>query len=137
MQDQINASAAGIDSTVGESSPLVQVPSKDRIEENLEPINLNIQQVLTEDESWQGLVLPITRTEYRAEDRVEAGPNVEHQFIPSSNGRSPVNNQRGNGNVESRNLSALRNGSDEEIYVSLQLGEPEPKRRKYSVASKT
>ncbi|KAK8353415.1 hypothetical protein V6Z12_A05G156100 [Gossypium hirsutum] len=137
VQDQRNASAAGIDSTVGESSPLVQVPSKDRIEENLEPINLNIQQVLTEDKSWQGLVLPIMCTEYRAEDRVEAGSNVEHQFIPSSNGRSPVNNQQGNGNVESRNLSALRNGSDEEIYVSLQLGEPEPKRRKYSVASKT
>ncbi|MBA0774881.1 hypothetical protein Gotri_010059 [Gossypium trilobum] len=137
VQDQRNASAAGIDSTVGESSPLVQVPSKDRIEENLEPINLNIQQVLTEDKSWQGLVLPIMCTEHRAEDRVEAGSNVEHQFIPSSNGRSPVNNQQGNGNVESRNLSALRNGSDEEIYVSLQLGEPEPKRRKYSVASKT
>ncbi|MBA0691245.1 hypothetical protein Goari_008882, partial [Gossypium aridum] len=137
VQDQRNASAAGIDSTVGESSPLVQVPSKDRIGENLEPINLNIQQVLTEDESWQGLVLPIMCTEHRAEDRVEAGSNVEHQFIPSSNGRSPVNNQQGNGNVESRNLSALRNGSDEEIYVSLQLGEPEPKRRKYSVASKT
>ncbi|KAL4336048.1 hypothetical protein GQ457_07G030470 [Hibiscus cannabinus] len=129
VQDQRNASAGGIDSTVGESSPLVQVPSKDKVEK-LEPINLNIQQVLAEGESWQGLVLPIMRTEYQTEDRTEAGPNVEHQFIPSFNGRSPVNNQRAN--MESRNLSALRNGSDEEIYVSLELGEPEPKRRKYS-----
>ncbi|KAE8659608.1 Trypsin family protein isoform 4 [Hibiscus syriacus] len=130
VQDQRNASAGGIDSTVGESSPLVQVPSKDKIEENLQPINLNIRQVLAEGESWQGLVLPIMRTEYRTEDRTEGGPNVEHQFIPSFNGKSPVNNQREN--MESRNLSALRNGSDEEIYVSLELGEAEPKRRKYS-----
>ncbi|KAK8641963.1 hypothetical protein V6N13_011329 [Hibiscus sabdariffa] len=129
VQDQRNASMGGIDSTVGESSPLVQVPSKDKVE-NLEPINLNIQQVLAEGESWQGLVLPIMRTEHQTEDRTGAGPNVEHQFIPSFNGRSPVNNQLAN--MESRNLSALRNGSDEEIYVSLELGEPEPKRRKYS-----
>ncbi|KAK8551376.1 hypothetical protein V6N13_119847 [Hibiscus sabdariffa] len=128
VQDQRNASAGGIDSTVGESSPLVQVPSKDKVEK-LEPINLNIQQVLAEGESWQGLV-PIMHAEYQTEDRTEAGPNVEHQFIPSFNGMSPVNNQRAN--MESRNLSALRNGSDEEIYVSLELGEPEPKRRKYS-----
>ena len=132
MQDQRNASAAGINSTVGESSPLVRIPSKNKIEENFEPINLNIQQVLAEGEPRQGLILPIMRTEYQAEDRVEAAPNMEHQFIPSSNGRSQVHDSNQRENLESRNLSALRNGSDEEIYVSLQLGEPEPKKRKYS-----
>ena len=128
MQDQRNASAAGIDSTVGESSPLVPVPSKDMIEENFEPINLNVQPVLAEG---QGLILPIMRTEYQPEDRGEAAPNVEHQFIPSFNGRSPAHDNNQWENQESKNLSALRTGSDEEIYVSLQLGEPEPKRRKY------
>ncbi|KAE8688664.1 arginine/serine-rich protein 45-like [Hibiscus syriacus] len=71
VQDQRNASAGGIDSTVGESS-LIQVPSMDKMEENMESIDLNIWQVLAEGESWQGLVLPIMLTENRAEDRVEA-----------------------------------------------------------------
>ncbi|OMO70411.1 hypothetical protein CCACVL1_18934 [Corchorus capsularis] len=132
VQDQINASAAGIDSTVGESSPLVQVVSKDKTEENFEPINLNVQQVLAEGESQEGLTPPIMHTEYRAEDRVETAPNVEHEFIPRFNGRSSVHENYRRENLESRNLSALRNGSDEEIFVSLQLGEPEPKRRKHS-----
>ncbi|XP_022720229.1 uncharacterized protein LOC111278059 isoform X2 [Durio zibethinus] len=126
MQDQRNASAAGIGSMVGESSSLVQVPSKDEIEENFEPINLNILQVLAEDEPRQGLILPILRSEYGAEDRVEAAPNMEHQFIPSFNGRSHAHDNNQRENQESRNLSALRNGSDEEIYVSLRLGEPGP-----------
>uniref|UniRef100_A0A3N7G187 Trypsin family protein n=1 Tax=Populus trichocarpa TaxID=3694 RepID=A0A3N7G187_POPTR len=50
IQDQRNALAQGIDSTVGESSPLDRVPSKEKIEENFEPLNLNIQQVTGEGE---------------------------------------------------------------------------------------
>ncbi|MBA0778292.1 hypothetical protein Gotri_006169 [Gossypium trilobum] len=126
VQDQRSASAAGIDSTVGESSPLVRVPSRYKLDENFEPINLNIQQV--EGEPQQGLVLPIMGTKYRD----EAAVNVEHQFIPSFNGKSSVHDHYQGENPESKSLSALRNGSDKDIYVSLQLGEPEPKRRKYS-----
>ncbi|MFQ6659565.1 hypothetical protein Gotur_028417 [Gossypium turneri] len=126
VQDQRSASAAGIDSTVGESSPVVRVPSRDKLDENFEPINLNIQQV--EGEPQQGLVLPIMGTKYRD----EAAVNVEHQFIPSFNGKSSVHDHYQGENPESKSLSALRNGSDKDIYVSLQLGEPEPKRRKYS-----
>ncbi|XVE88457.1 hypothetical protein DITRI_Ditri19aG0071200 [Diplodiscus trichospermus] len=121
VQDQRNASATGIDSTVGESSSLVQVPSKEKNEENFEQINLNIQQVLAEGEPHQGHVLPIMDTEYRA-DGGEAASNVEHQFIPSFNGGLLVHDNNERENPESRNLSALRNGSDEDIYVSLQLG---------------
>ncbi|KAK8495086.1 hypothetical protein V6N12_065974 [Hibiscus sabdariffa] len=55
VQDQRSASAAGIDSTVAESSSLLQVPSKDKIE-NFEHIKLNIQQV--EGEPQQGHVIP-------------------------------------------------------------------------------
>lgn len=131
VQDQRNVSAAGVGSTVGESSPLLRVPSKDKIEENFEQINLNIQQDLVEDEPQQGLKLPIMRTEYQAEDRIEAAPNKEHQFILSFNGRSRVHDNNQTEKPESRNLSALRSVSDEDIYVSLQLGEAKSKKRKY------
>ncbi|GMI72981.1 hypothetical protein like AT5G45030 [Hibiscus trionum] len=130
VQDQRSASAAGIDSTVGESSPLVRVLSKDKIEDNFEPINLNIQQV--EGDPQKGHVLPIMCTKSQAAGRVEAASNVEHQFIPSFNVKSSVHDNNQQGDLESKSLSALRNRSDEEIYVSLQLGEPEAKRRKYS-----
>ncbi|GLU22601.1 hypothetical protein SLE2022_386650 [Rubroshorea leprosula] len=130
VQDQRNASAGGIDSTVGESSPQFRVPSKDKNEENFEPLNLNIRQVLAEGEPHQEPTLMYT--ENHAEDRIEGTHNIEHQFIPSSNGRSPVHQINQRDNPESKNLSSLRNGSDEEIYVSLQLGEPGPKIRKLS-----
>ncbi|GMI86003.1 hypothetical protein like AT5G45030 [Hibiscus trionum] len=130
VQDQRSASAAaGIISTVGDSSLMVQVPSKDKIE-NFEPINLNIQQV--ECEPRQGHVIPIMCTKYQAAGRVEAAPNVEHRFIPCFNMKSLVHDNNRQENPESKSLSVLRNGSDEEIYVSLRLGEPEAKRRKYS-----
>ncbi|KAG8635713.1 protein NARROW LEAF 1 [Manihot esculenta] len=129
VRDQKYASVAGLDSTVGESSP-DRVPSKDRVEENFEPLNLNIRQVLVEGESQQGLTGPSFHTEFHIEDGVEAVPNVEHQFIPSFAGRSPVHDKSQQENVEFKNLLTLKNGSDEDLYVSLQLGEPEPKRRK-------
>lgn len=134
MQDQRNASAAGIDSTVGESSPLDRMPSssKDKIEENFEPLNLNIQKVLSEGESQQGRSPPFIGSEFHIEDGVEAAPNVEHQFIPSFTGRSPVHNDNRQENQELKNLLALKNDSDEEMHFSLRLGEPEPKRRRQS-----
>ncbi|XP_015577848.2 protein NARROW LEAF 1 isoform X1 [Ricinus communis] len=132
VQDQKNVSAAGLDSTVGESSPPDRVLSKDRIEDNIEPLNLNIQQVLLEEESQHGLTAPFTRTEFHIEDGVETAPNVEHQFIPSFTGGPMVHDKNKQENAELENLSALRHGSDEEIHVSLRLGEPEPKRRRQS-----
>ncbi|KAL4368032.1 hypothetical protein GQ457_05G027120 [Hibiscus cannabinus] len=128
VQDQRSASATGFDSTVGESSSLVQVPSKDKIE-NFEHINLNIQQV--EGEPRQGHVIPIMCTKYQAAGRVEAAPNVEHRFIPCFNVKSSVHDNNRQENPESKSLSALRNESDEDIYVSFQLAEPEAKRIKY------
>ncbi|XP_039038407.1 protein NARROW LEAF 1-like [Hibiscus syriacus] len=129
VQDQRSASAVAIGSMVGGSSPLFRVPSKDKIE-NFEPINLNIQQV--EGEPQQGHEIPVMCTKYQAASIVEAAPNLEHHFIPSFNVKSSVHDHYRQENLESKSLSALRNGPDEEIYVSLQLGEPEAKRRKYS-----
>ncbi|XP_062161348.1 protein NARROW LEAF 1-like [Alnus glutinosa] len=133
LQEQRNASAAGMGSTVGESSPADRVPSKDKLEQIFEPLGLNLEHVPVESESYHGQNLPFMRTEFRIENGIETAPNVEHQFISSFAARSPVlqNNQE-NHHPESKNLSTLRNGSDEEIFVSLQLGESESKRRKPS-----
>lgn len=131
MQDQRNASAAGIDSTVGESSPPERVPSKDKTEENFEPLNLNVQQVVVEDDSRQGITPPVLPFVIKLENGVETTTNVEHQFIPSFTNGSLVHHQnKGQENQEPKSLSNFRNRSDEGIYVSLQLGEPEPKKRK-------
>ncbi|KAL9373034.1 hypothetical protein Peur_035278 [Populus x canadensis] len=130
VQDQRNASAPAIDSTVGESSPLDRVPSKEKIEENFEPINLNMQQGVVKGESQQGQSPLFIGPEFHREDGAEAAPNVEHQFIPSFSGRLLMHDNKPQETPELKNLSALRSDSDEEICFSLQLGKPEPKRRK-------
>ncbi|KAI8524663.1 hypothetical protein RHMOL_Rhmol13G0165400 [Rhododendron molle] len=133
LQEQINASVAGMDSTVGESSLPDQV-LKDKIEENNhEPLGLNIMKVPMDTEPHNRLTPLFIHDEFRIEGGTEAVPNVEHQFIPCFIGRSPVHEEKQEGNAELKNLAVFRNGSDEvEISMSLQLGEPEPKRRKLS-----
>lgn len=69
-------------------------------------------------------------TEFQLEEAVNIGPSVEHQFIPSSFGCSPLHRDDQRCNVASDNLSALRNGSSEDLGFSLQLGDHEPKRRR-------
>uniref|UniRef100_A0A803QHS2 Trypsin family protein n=1 Tax=Cannabis sativa TaxID=3483 RepID=A0A803QHS2_CANSA len=130
VQEQINASAAGMDSTVGESSPTDRVPFRDRLEGNSEPLGLNIRQVLIERESCQAPARTLRESEIHTGNGIETDLNIEHQFIPSFTSRSTVHNIGQEENPESKNLSGLRNGSDEEILFSLRLGEPEPKRRK-------
>lgn len=125
MQDQRNA----IDSTIGESPHPERVPPKD--EENFEPLNLNIQQVLVDGETQHASFIT---PEFHI-DGIETSPKVEHQFIPSFTGRSPMHQNNQPENLELKSLSQLRNGPDEEIYVSLRLGESEPKRRKHSGTS--
>ncbi|KAF5944906.1 hypothetical protein HYC85_018983 [Camellia sinensis] len=133
LQEQRNSSAVGMDSTVGESSPPDQLQPKDKIGENFQSLGLNIQQVPTEGESYQGLTIPqFTHDEFHIESGTEASPNVEHQFLPSFIGRSLLHQNNHQQNTASRNLAVLRNGLDEENFVSLQLGESEPKRRKQS-----
>ncbi|KAA8544795.1 hypothetical protein F0562_019501 [Nyssa sinensis] len=73
LQEQRNASAAGIDSTVGESSPPDRMPLKDKIDINTEPLGLTIQQVPIEGESHQGLTPPFMHDEFRIEGGTEAG----------------------------------------------------------------
>ncbi|KVI03130.1 uncharacterized protein LOC112513515 isoform X1 [Cynara cardunculus var. scolymus] len=107
LQDQRNAWAAGIESTVGESYPS---EAKEKMEENYDGINLQEEELMQE--------------EFHIESGTEATPSVEHQFISNFSVRSPTANFK--------NLSPLRHEA-EEICVSLQLGEPEPKRWKQSL----
>ncbi|KAL7210822.1 hypothetical protein ACSBR2_013822 [Camellia fascicularis] len=132
LQEQRNASAAGMDSTMGESSPPDRLQLKDKIGENYEPLGLHIWQVPNEGESHQGPTPSFMHGNFPDEAGTEAASNLEHQFIPSFTERSAAHENNQQGNTESKNLAALRSGSDEEISVLLQLGEPEPKRRKQS-----
>ncbi|XP_065852769.1 protein NARROW LEAF 1-like isoform X1 [Euphorbia lathyris] len=132
VHDQRNVSAAGLDSTVGESSSPIRVPTKDRIQEHIEPLNLNIEQVKVEEEFQQGPTSPSIHNEFHIEYGAEAAPNVEHQFIPRFTSSSPVHDRNRDGNMGLKNLAVLNHDADEELYMSLQLGEPEPKRRKQS-----
>ncbi|XP_059287765.1 protein NARROW LEAF 1-like isoform X2 [Lycium ferocissimum] len=129
LQEQINASAAGIGSAVGESSPAERNQLKDKDDEHFEPINLNVRQDPIDDESDEGVVPPFQHRDFHIQDGNKATPCIEHQFIPSVSGASLVRKKSQHGNGELKRLSVI-GGSDEEMYVSLQLGERESKRRK-------
>lgn len=134
VQEQKNVSAAGIGSTVGESSPTEQVPLKDRTGESFEPSGIDLQQLpLDGGTSSQGITPPFLRAEFHIEDGMEGTPSVEHMFMTNFDCKSTGNNNNQlEDDPEVRNLSALRNSSGEEISVSLQLGESEPKKRRHS-----
>ncbi|RDX67060.1 hypothetical protein CR513_54106, partial [Mucuna pruriens] len=130
VQELRNGSAAGIDSTVAESSPTV--PIKEKLEESFEPFSLNIPQAQVEDEPSQRVNPSIRPCEFHIRNEIETAPNVEHQFIPSYAGKSPVRQSYPKEDMELKSLAELRNGHDEDNFVSLHLGEPETKRRKHS-----
>ncbi|KAK6917027.1 hypothetical protein RJ641_017778 [Dillenia turbinata] len=127
--EQRNASAA---STVGESSPSDQMLPKCRPEESFEPLGLKIQQIPVESENHLDINPPSVKVEFQMESGVDASPSVEHQFISNCTGRSPMHQSNHQEILESKNLLALKSGSNEEISMSLRLGEPEPKRQRSS-----
>ncbi|KAF9587608.1 hypothetical protein IFM89_004440 [Coptis chinensis] len=131
LQEQRNASAAVGDSTVGESSPMEGTLIKEKNKKIFEPLDFDLQQIPMETESEPSPVLNTTfvHTEFSVEEGVNVAPNVEHQFIPNFMERSPVHQNNNHDCPMSKNLSALRNGSDEDLCFSLRLGEREPKRR--------
>ncbi|KAG5010866.1 hypothetical protein AAZX31_07G205500 [Glycine max] len=131
--EQRNGSAAGIDSTVGESSPTV--PIKEKLEESFEPFCLNIPLAQVEDEPSQRVNPSIRPCDFHIKSEIETAPNVEHQFIPSYAGKSPACQSYLKEDMELKSLAELRNGPDEDNFVSLHLGEPEMKRRKISNSS--
>ncbi|KAL9678436.1 hypothetical protein QQ045_016280 [Rhodiola kirilowii] len=124
LHEQLAASGTALGSTVGDSSPLFE---KD--EEKMNPLGIQIQHIPMEL-GHNGTTNPL---ELDAEI-----PAVEHQFIPSFLGQSPLNKNHQQHQVAvQENLSALRNICDEDVTVSLQLGDNEAKRRRTDPSTST
>lgn len=137
VQEQRAASAATFASTVGDSSPPDGVLLKDKSENKFEPLGFQIQNIPLEVDCNSPEANPSTiKSEFHLEDGVNAGPSVEHQFIPSFIGRSPLHKNFSDKAV-SENLASLRNGCDEDFCVSLHLGDNEAKRRRSEASTST
>ncbi|XP_004505312.1 protein NARROW LEAF 1-like isoform X2 [Cicer arietinum] len=132
-QVQRNGSAARIDSAVGESSSTV--PINEKLEESFEPFCLNIQHVPVKEEPSKIVNPSLRPCEFHIRNEIDTVPNVEHQFISTYAGKSPVHQSYPKEDLEFKSLSELRNSPDEDNLVSLRLGEPEAKRRKHSNSS--
>lgn len=89
------------------------------MEERHEPLDLNVQSAPPEGD--------FVIKEFHSERGTEAAPNVEHQFLSAFPSRQTETFEDTNLQIHSpsRKMS-------EEICISLQLSEPEPKRRKQS-----
>lgn len=137
VQEQRAASATAIGSTVGDSSPPDVIVTKDKAEDKFESLGLQIQHIpLDVEPSSSGLDASLMETDLNPKDRseVKAGQSVEHEFIPRFFKRSPLHQNNPSDRSVSENLSFLRNNCDEDVSVSLQLGEKEVKRRRSDVS---
>lgn len=131
VQEQRAMSATAIGSTVGESSPPNGILMKDKGEDKFEPLGLQIQHIPLEVEGNSPTVKPsLLETEFHLEDGIKVAPSVEHQFIPSFTRWSPLHKNNTQFKAVSENLSSLRSGCNEDICVSLHLGDNDVKRRR-------
>lgn len=126
LLEHCNATAARADSIVG---TLERTNTKH--EDNSELLPPRILHVLDNDDSHQGLTPPAIGNEFHIECGCEVGPSVEHQFIPYFSCKSPLNTEQRE-MTDLKNLSRLRDEPEEDLAVSLQLGERATKRRKQS-----
>lgn len=140
MHEQRAASATAMGSTVGDSSPPDGILTKDKTEDKFEPLGFQIQSIPLGVEPGSEEMKPSIdiKTEFQVEDGINVGgPNIEHQFIPSFTGRSPLHKIDSLDRAATKNLSSLRNGCDEDLCVSLQLGDNEAKRRRSDASTCT
>ncbi|CAL0326423.1 unnamed protein product [Lupinus luteus] len=138
VQEQRAASATAIGSIVGDSSTPDGSLPKDKGEDKFESLGLQIQSIpLGAETSSLDMKPSILETEFQLEDGIKAGPSIEHQFIPSFIGRSPLHKNHTQDRAATENLSSLRNGRDEDLSVSLQLGDNEAKRRRSEASTST
>lgn len=113
MQQQRLALVAAANSAVGESSTAA-VPVPEEKVEIFEPLGIKIEQLPRHDVSASG-----TEGEEAAVINVE-----ERQFISNFVGMSPVRDDQD----APRQIANLNNPSEEELAMSLHLGDREPKR---------
>ncbi|KAG2372398.1 uncharacterized protein HKW66_Vig0207330 [Vigna angularis] len=138
VQEQRTVSTTVIGSTVGDSSPPDGMLPKEKGEDKYEPLGLQIQSIpLGVAPSSQDMKPSIMETEFNIEDGIKVGPSIEHQFIPSFIGRSPLHKNSIHDRISAENLSSLRNNCDEDLCVSLQLGDNEAKRRRSEASTST
>ncbi|XP_019445868.1 PREDICTED: uncharacterized protein LOC109349500 isoform X2 [Lupinus angustifolius] len=133
VQEQRSGSAARIDSTVGESSPII--PITEKLEASFEPFCLNVEKAPVEDEPSERVNPSLRPYQFHITNEFEPAPNVEYQFIPTYADKSPAHQTYPKEDIEFRSVSELKNGPDEDNFVSLHLGEPEAKRRRHSNSS--
>lgn len=137
VKEQRAASATALGSTVGDSSPADAILPKEKAEEKFGPLGLQIQHIplkVLKPSSPARNQLHM-EPEFHLEEGIKRAPSVEHQFIPSFTKRSPLHQNNMKDRVVSENLSLLRNGSDDDVCVLLQLGEREAKRRRSDPSS--
>ncbi|OWM88529.1 hypothetical protein CDL15_Pgr002296 [Punica granatum] len=133
VQEQRAASATAIGSTVGDSSPPEGITMKEKAEEKFESLGLQIQHIpLDVEPSSAEMNVSLMDTDLNLEEGsgVKAVPSIEHEFIPRFYRRSPLHQNNPSDRAVSENLLCLRNNCDEDICVSLQLGDNEVKRRR-------
>ncbi|GMH13377.1 hypothetical protein Nepgr_015218 [Nepenthes gracilis] len=124
VQEHRAALATAVNSTLRGSS----APDKKR--EELESLGLEIQHIPIDNGlSGPDMNSPSMQVEIYLEEGVKEGPNIEHQFIPSSVSPSRLHQKEDQDDKVSENLSALRNASGEDMCVLLQLGDSETKIR--------
>lgn len=130
LQEQSDASAPRVVSNFGEYSPLEGANTQR--EDNSGPLPPQILQVSADDDSHRGLTPPSIGDEFHIEGGCEVVPSVEHQFITSFSCKSVLNHCKQGSRTDLKSLLRLRDESEGDLSVSLQLGKHEPKRRKQS-----
>ncbi|XP_020586450.1 uncharacterized protein LOC110028796 isoform X2 [Phalaenopsis equestris] len=132
LQDQRLALVAAVDSTAGESSLTIGNLPNDKNDDIYNPLGINI----IGGSAISGVNNSYKQLEFHV-DTVETVKNVEElQFITNFMGASPLHQEEGD-KPEQKTLSALRNSSEEDVCVSLQLGDREPKRQRSEPAPPT
>nr|VDC70284.1 unnamed protein product [Brassica rapa] len=113
-REQRNTSVTAIGSTVCQSSPPDPVASGDK-----------------QDESFEPFIPP----EFRIEEAIKPTPEVEeHLFIAPLSFNESTSTNRGQEKLKVDDLVALKSSSEEEeeVSISLHLGEPKLKKSKFS-----
>jgi hypothetical protein len=114
VEEQKGLLAVAANSIIGESSPVGPSMREERVGEIYEPLDINIEQLP-----------PNHEPEFRVET-VETNNNKaveEHQFISNFSPARPSEEA-------GANLEANNNLSDEDLSMSLHLGDREPKRQR-------
>lgn len=110
-REERNTSVTALDSTVSQSSPPDPVPSGDK-----------------QDESFEPFIPP----EFHIEEAIKPTLEVEeHIFIAPISVNESTSAIKGQEIPKLDNLMALKNSSEEEVNISLHLGEPKLKKPKF------